>query len=208
MNEETREDADPETKKATSYFMLIGGIVLIAILAVILFGLKGEEPSTGPKTVEYDYFTFEEIGGMWQTNIQLDSQMYEAIFRFNPEQVKDVYITGDFAGFSNKPIYITFDPDSDDEQFKYLALASSELSLNLIRALNFSVIAACTKNMSDACVDRPVVTCADDKNVIYLVAKAPTQITLNNRCVTLSGDGFELLKSVDRVLFQWYKIMK
>ncbi len=209
MTEEiAQEDVPEDTKKPTMIFIVVGGIILIAILGFVFFGMKGAPPPS-TAVVEYNYFKFEEVGGLWQTNIQLDNQVYEGLFRFNPEQVGDVYISGNFSGFKNSPIYITFDPDADKEQFKYLALASSELSLHIVRGLNFTVVGACTKNETDACVERPIVTCDDvDKSVIYLVAEAPTQITLNDHCVRLSGLDMDLLKSVDRLLFQWYKIMK
>ncbi len=203
MNDESE---NPDTRKPTKYFLIIASIVLVAILIFLIFGFRRETPAN---TVTYKYFTFEEVGGLWQTNIQLGDQLYEAIFRFNPEQVQDVYVTGNFSGFRNQPVYITFDPDADEEQFKYLALAASELSLHLVRALNVTVEAACTKNITEVCANRAIVTCADtDKSVMYLVALAPTQITMGNSCVTLNGEGLELLKSVDRLLFQWYKIIQ
>ena len=194
-----------ETEKTTRYFIIIGAVALVVVIGFLLFGFKKEAPKN---TVDYNYFTFEEIGGLWQTNIQIKNQPYEALFRFNPTQVQDVYITGNFSGFKQEPIYITFDPDAGKEQFKYLALAASELSLHIVRALNLTVEAACTKNETEACFNRSIVTCADDASVIYLVSKPPTQITLDGDCVTLSGDGMELLKSADRLLFQWYKVMK
>jgi hypothetical protein len=168
--------------------------------------MKGKPPV--PNTVEYNYFTFNEIGGLWETRIDLDSQPYQATFRYNPKQVEDVAIAGTFNGFKKEPIYITFDPEADKEEYKYLALAASELTLNIVRALNFTVEAACTKNVTDACLNRTIVSCQDDASVIYIVPRAPTQVTLDNDCITLSGSGLDLLKSVDRILFQWYKIMK
>jgi len=201
-------EEQPDTKKPTRIFIIVGVIALIAILGFVLFGMKSEK-SLVSSTVDYNYFKFEEVGGLWQTNIQLDNQVYEGAFRFNPKQVEDVYISGNFSGFKSSPIYITFDPDSEKGQFKYLALASSELTLHVVRGLNFTVIGACTKNETDACFERPIVTCDDvDKSVIYLKAEPPAQITLNDHCVVLSGNEMELLKSVDRLLFQWYKIMK
>jgi hypothetical protein len=198
----------PETKKPTMIFIIVGLLVLAGIILFLLFGLKGKPPER-ETTVEYNYFKFEEIGGLWQTTIQLQNQVYEGAFRFNPKQVEDVYISGDFSGFKSSPIYITFDPDAEESQFKYLALASSELSLHIIRGLNFTAAGACTKNETEACLERPIVTCDDvDKSVIYLKAEAPTQITLNEHCVTVSGLEMDLLKSVDRLLFQWYKIMR
>ena len=176
----------------------------IVILGVMLFSPVKEESDV----VEYNYFEFEEVDGFWQTNVQVDNKEYSVAFRFNPYRAEDVYVIGDFVGFKPGPVYITFDPDSSSEEFKYLALASSELSLHLIRVLGQEVIAACTKNETDACIDRPVVTCETGENVMYLVASAPTQLTLNGSCITVSGSGFDLVKSVDRLLFQWYRIAK
>ncbi|MBS3147496.1 hypothetical protein J4219_01280 [Candidatus Woesearchaeota archaeon] len=193
MNEYTR-----------NFLIGLAATVVLAFLVIVYAIPSKTIPDSN--VVEYNYFTFTEVGGLWETNIDLDNQLYSAIFRYNPKQVEDVYITGNFTGFKKDPIYITFDPDSDKKEFPYLALATTELSLHLIRALNFSVEAACTKNLTDACIDRPIVTCDSNESVIYLLAKAPTQITLDKNCATLSGEGLDLLKSVDRLLFQWYKI--
>ncbi|MBW2969929.1 hypothetical protein KY319_02275 [Candidatus Woesearchaeota archaeon] len=199
-------ELEPKTNTQTKIFIAAGAIMFALIILFVLFGMKKEEPKRN--IVEYNYFKFEETGGLWKTNIQLDDQLFEAMFRYNPKQVENVTITGNFTGFRKTPIYITFDPDVESDKFKYLALAASELSLNVIRALNFTVEAACTKNETEACQNRSIITCADNKSVIYLVAEGPTQITLNQSCITLNGEQLELLKSVDRLLFQWYKIMK
>lgn len=191
-------------KQTQNFLIGLAAIIVLALLVIFYAIPKSAPPDT--TTVDYNYFTFTQVGGLWETNIELNNQLYSAIFRYNPKQVEDVYITGNFSGFKKDPIYITFDPDAEKEEFPYLALATTELSLHLIRALNFSVEAACTKNETDACTDRPIITCDSNESVIYLIAKAPTQITLNGNCVTLSGEGMDLLKSVDRLLFQWYKI--
>lgn len=188
----------------TKVFVVVALVVIVLVIGFVFFGFNPELPSN---SVEYNYFTFYEIGGLWQTSIQLDGRMYDAVFRFNPTQVEDVYVAGEFKGFNSSTIYVTFDPLSESQDFAYLALGVSELTLHLARALNYSVVAACTRNETDACVDRPVVTCDGGLPVVELVADAPTQITLDNRCIRLSGEGFELLRSVDRLLFQWYKIM-
>ena len=205
MNEEITEEPKG-LNKPTLYFLVIGTILFALILVFSLGQWKKETPKAN--IVEYNYYKFEEVGGLWQTNIQLDDQLFEAIFRFNPKQAENVSVKGNFTGFKKSPIYITFDPDVNKKEFTYLALAASELTLNVVRALNFTVEAACTKNETDTCIDRPIITCADNASVIYLVSDAPTQITLDEDCITLSGEGMELLRSVDRLLFQWYKIIR
>lgn len=188
-----------------SIMVVIVFVILVLAVIVIIF-LNIEEPEN--KKIEYNYFVFEEIAGLWQTSLVQNGKSYFAIFRFNPEQTEDVYITGNFSGFKKSPIYLTFDPNASSEEFKYLALATSELSLHLIRGLNLEVEAACTADETPACEDRPIITCDSNESVIYLVPKMPTQITLKGSCVTLSGDKLDLLKSVDRILFQWYRIVR
>lgn len=195
--------------KLTRNFIISASVVLVLILFFIIFGIRGSPEEYKPNIIEYNFFEFEEIQGFWETDIQLDDKLYRASFRFNPEDVQHVEINGAFGGFKTQPIYLTFDPEAESEEFKYLALGTTELSLHLIRALNYSVEAACTKNVTAACMDRPIVNCQDEnKSVIYLVPKPPAQITLEDNCITVSGAEFDLVKSIDRLLFQWYKIMQ
>ncbi|PIN76022.1 hypothetical protein COV18_01200 [Candidatus Woesearchaeota archaeon CG10_big_fil_rev_8_21_14_0_10_37_12] len=204
--EEDEQQEEYKASKQTIIFSVVAGVVLLVVIGFLFFGFDDSAPTL--PTVEYNYFKFEQIGGMWQTTIELDDQPYEAPFRFNPEQVQDVPVVGKFSGFVKMPVYITFDPESEYDDFKYLALGVSELTLHMVRALNVSVEAACTKNVTDACVDRPIVTCGDfGKSVIYLHTSNETLVNLSNHCITLSGPELDLLKPVDRLLFQWYKIM-
>lgn len=183
-------------------------VVFLVVIAVIFSVVFSWRPAPVDTSVMYDVYEFEEVGGLWQTDIQLDDQVYEAVFRFNPNQLDGVFISGNFSGFKKSPIFITFDPNASEDEFKYLALGASELTLHLVRALNFTVEAACTQNLSDACSGRPIVSCDGDESVILLSPLPPTQITLEGDCVIVSGVEMDLLKSVDRLLFQWYKIMR
>lgn len=197
--------SEDESSKGVIVLVVLS-IVIVGVLGFILFGFSKNPPKTN--TVEYNYYTFEEVGGLWQTTLVKGNLSYLAIFRFNPEQVEDVYILGSFKGFKKTPLYLTFDPNATTDEFKYLTLATTELSLHLVRGLGLKIEAACTVNETLACADRPIVTCNSNESVIYLVPKAPTQMTLQGNCVVVSGKKFELLKSVDRLLFQWYKVMK
>lgn len=199
------EDAsDPGTNKQTKVFIATAAIVLIGLLVFFFFGIQ-----RAPKVnqVEYNYFTFTEREGLWETEIQMKDQPYLAVFRFNPSQVEDVNVSGSFGGFKRGPVYITFDPNATENQFKYLALGATELSLHMIRGLNLTVESACTENVTQACEGRPIVKCGEDKNVLYMVPNGSASVVLGERCITVSGSGFDLLKSIDRVLYQWYKIM-
>lgn len=199
-----------ELSKQTKIFITLGAL---AIAAFILFaGYMIMKPEVIEKeTLEYNYFTFEEEQGMWKTTIQKGEQPYELVLRFNPYEVENITYEGNLTPewFMNPPIYITFDPDTEPEQMKYLALAASEVGLSLVRGIGVNISAACTKNITEDCMNQTIVACNDtDKSVIYLKIGEPNRLFIENNCVTLQGKDFGILKSVDRLLYEWYGIIR
>ncbi|PIY60599.1 hypothetical protein COY95_00945, partial [Candidatus Woesearchaeota archaeon CG_4_10_14_0_8_um_filter_47_5] len=65
-------------------------------------------------------------------------------------------------------------------------------------------------NMSGTpCETRPTVTCADrDVPVIYLKKDVYPKVIMDQNCITIQGNGEDLVKATDRLLFQWYGIMQ
>jgi hypothetical protein len=93
------------------------------------------------------------------------------------------------------------------ENLQYVALAAAELSLNYARGLDRNISAACTVNETDACTQRPIVSCDDgDKAVILLNQTGDAGILLRGNCIELTGKGFELTRAVDRLLYHFFKI--
>lgn len=202
------EEPTPEAplNQQSKIFAIIAVSAIFALILFILFGLKTPPPQA--PSIEYNYFNFTQNEGLWETIVELNGQPILATFRYNPEQVADVPLSGTKVALK-QPIYLTFDPESPQETYKYLALANTELALHLIRAFNTSVESACTKNVTEACADRPIIDCTTkNASVIKLIPTPPAQITLQDNCVILSGQDLDLLKSVDRLLFKWYNIMK
>ena len=203
-----REEPTPENplNKQSKIFAIIAVAAIFGIVLFILFGLKTPPPPA--PTIEYNYFTFTENEGLWETVVEVKGQPVLATFRFNPEQVADVPLSGNKVTIG-QPLYLTFDPEAPPDSYKYLALANTELALHLIRAFNITVESACTKNLTDACLDRPIIDCSTkNASVIKLIPTPPAQITLQDNCVILSGQDLDLLKAVDRLLFKWYSIMR
>jgi len=95
-----------ELNLPSKIFIIVFIIGIVLFLSFLFFGFKKEVPVN---VVEYNYHSFEEVGGLWQTTITLGNQPYEAMFRFNPSQVEDVYVVGDFSGFKS-PVDVSFDP--------------------------------------------------------------------------------------------------
>jgi len=190
-------------------------IVLVVVVAIFLgfalflgFLSKGPPP---PDQVEYNGFIFTEIQGSWMTQWQNNNKIYELSLRHNPTELQDVIITGEInlSLFNQQEMYVTFDPNKEQE-LKFVALAAGEMGLNLKRALLREPVFTCTTNETDAesCFDVPPVTCDDTDKAVFLIdATGETLVTMDNNCVILTGEGEELLRATDRLLYLFYGIM-
>lgn len=208
MNEETVEEIEEPRGSLKPLIWTI--IILIAISAFFLVGFRFFGDSSYP-TIEYNGFEFYEIENMWYTQWQLEDKIFTLPLRHNPLEVEDVEIHGQLQkSFNRKNVYITFDPrNSSETNFTILSLAAAELSLSMTKVMQVNAIASCAYDVPGVCQDRPIVTCEDkDKSVILISDVGTPEILLHGDCVILKGYNMDLLKSVDRFLYQWYGIMK
>jgi len=206
MSEEIQEE------KAQDYNKRILFVLLFFVIVIALFYVAKTYYEPKPQELErmeYNKFEFVKYQGLWYTEWQRGENIYQIPLRFNPKEVEDVIIVGqldkDFA--LEKEVYITFDPEQ--ENLTNIALGAAELSQNMARALAIKPIAACTVNETDACFDRPIKTCPEkNESIIYLHHAAEPRIILKDTCVILEGPNLQLLKAIDRLLYQWYGIME
>jgi hypothetical protein len=213
QQEKTEEEKLKELKE-TARMRKIAVIVVIGFIVLFIIALAGVKYFVKPQTTEYpkvtyNNFEFTEIADTWYTQWQHENRLISLAMRFNPHEVENVTVLGELnESFRKGEIYVTFDPYSDQDSFKYLALAAAEMSQSLVKAFNKKVIPACTRDHNETCENLTIVTCEDtDKAVIHLVAEEPTQIKLEDNCITLQGKEFEIVRSVDKLLYLWYKIM-
>jgi hypothetical protein len=221
MEEKNPEETSPE-KESSKLLYIILAVIIIGF--IILFSIRF---ITGPKekavTIDelhqkniegeetdinyvYNGFSFVFVNGMWYTQVQKGNTVWDVPLHFGPKQVENVAITGTLDNdFSKKDVYITFDPLGEDLQ--YVALSSAELSLSLTKGFGIFPIAACSKNETEACLDRPIKTCEDNNSVVYIRKANKTSVKLNGNCVILEGDNEGIVKATDRLLFKWYKII-
>lgn len=200
-------------KKDNVLYWSIGFIIAIVILFFAASKFFSREPEY--ETVTYNNWIFTNIEDMWWFEWQKGGNVYQVPLRFNPFDVEDVGVKGslDSTKFnSGKNIYITFDLSNESSQnLPVLSLAAAELTQNIATAINRTPIAACVNNESYACEERPIKSCTStDEPVIFLMEKEgeKASITLSSSCITLAGESFELIKAVDRLLYQWYGIME
>ncbi len=206
------EEPEKEIKDSPAFKkFIIGAVFAVLIFFAILYYMKYFLPEKPlHETLTYNNFIFEEIDNIWFTTWQRGEQPYRLAFRFNPEEVEAVPVEGWIDESFNQPeLFITFNlTDDTSEDNAYMALAASELALSAVRAMNRSVISACMQNRTFACSNRSIVTCANkDLSVVEIVPAAPTYIAMQENCIRIQGEGEELVRAVDKVLYYWYRII-
>jgi len=190
--------------RAVIWIVVLGTLFLMVFISVKLIALQQEY-----EAYSYNHFDFVNIDNMWYTQIQLGRQPWKVPMRFGPRDVEYIPVVGDpDIMLTVKVNYITFDPE--EEPLNYTALAASELSLNLAQALDIRPEGACTKNITEACHNRTIISCETDKThaIIYLTQDSDFPIVeQKDNCLIVKGKGFDLVKAVDRLLLYWYEIM-
>lgn len=192
--------------------VIIFAIVAFAVPLTINYLHENEmiDQPTGETVYKYNGFVFVKQAGLWFVEIQnqYTEQVFNIPLNYGPKEVEDIIVTGEKYHFPNRDIYITFDPL--DSNMAYVALAASELSQNMVRVLNKQMIASCMENKTESCADRPIITCADsaDKDIIVLQQSTETYIEYSGSCVTVSGQGSELVRAADLLLYKTYGIIE
>lgn len=198
--------------RGSSYF--IYAIIFVVVLIVFLLcfryfptGMFSKQDET--QSYSYNGFVFTNITGLWFTELQKagTNKVYSVPLHFGPLELKDVPIEGDVNVFKNlTELYLTFDPTG--EEFSYIALAASEISINLAQTLDITPVAACTVNDSRVCEGRPIIDCKSNGSpAIMLRYDNSTRVFVENNCIFVQGAQKDLIKAADRLLLKWFSVM-
>ena len=202
-----KKDALDETRQSKIFFYIIAFIIIfiIAVLSIRYFVPEKSDI----QSYSYNGFVFTNITGLWFTDIQKagTNTVYTVPLRHGPRELQNVSIEGDVNSFrNNTELHITFDPTGED--FTYIALAASELSINLAQTLNITPVAACSVNDTVVCLGRPIIDCEDSgEAAIYLRYGNETKVYVENNCIFIEGPEEEIMKSTDRLLLKWFSVM-
>ena len=226
--EETKVNAYDEPRKS-SEIILIASIAAIFLIfaALIAFSVYNKQQ---PKTLEelhalnmkgklkpsqgYIYkgvYSFVNLDNQWYTQLTSPkgTKIYSLALRYSPKDLQNITIEGSLNTnfFDNQTeFYYTFNPTGKD--FSYVTLAVADFSTHMAKVFEKKPIAACDRNETEPCLTIPIVTCTDtDKLVLYIKESETFRTYYNNNCIVVQGNGLELVKGVDRVLYNLYKIM-
>lgn len=155
----------------------------------------------------YNGFSWVYADGLWWTELDRFGTLLKVPLHFGPKDVKNISIVGSLSSDFNKGevVYIAIDPNVTN---KYYTLALSELNFNIIKGIDRNIITSCTEN-SSICDNRTIINCetAQGRPIIQLVVANVTQVEFKDTCIKISGNGYDLVKAVDRVLMNWYGII-
>jgi len=217
-----------DNSKLSGKILFITFLAIVLILASILsmrFFIKND-----PKTLEdlhnenldgkltseegylYNGLSFVFMGGMWHTSITSPSgrKVYNLVLRYGPKDVEGLKIQGalNTSLFNKYPnYYVTFNPVGSD--FAHVAAAVNDFNQHMINAFNKQPVPACDKNETEACSTLPIINCSNTENsVLYIKEAEELTVNYQDNCILITGHGFDLVKGVDRVILDFYRIMK
>ena len=226
---------EKEVKSKGSDKILLVGILTIILIFAVAF-LIGKFAKEQPKTIEdlhklniqgklkpeqgylyneaYSFITFD---GLWYTQLTSPSgkRLYNMNLRYGPKEVENMKIYGylDSELFNKaSDYYVTFNPigdyDPEGNSFSHVVLAVNDFNQHLAKVFGKKPIAACDRNETAACENTPIVTCDSGKIVLYLKESDKSLIKYDNNCIIVEGTGFDLVKGVDRILYDFYNIIE
>ena len=228
IKEMNKAGADEEAPKSSEKALVISIAVIVFLLASIfaysyfnrqqpktledlhVLNLQGKlKPSQG--YVYKGAYSFVTLDNLWYTQLTSPkgTKIYSLALRYSPRDLKGIVIEGtlDSNFFNNKSeFYVTFNPTG--KELQYVALAVADFDTHMSNVFEKTPIAACDRNETEPCKQRPIVTCDDTgKLVLYIKESKKFRAYYNNNCIVVEGTGFDLVKGVDRILYNLYNIM-
>ena len=229
VTEEKIEEAEkiPEDPKFRSDFVMIAVVVAIVVALAVLFGSQYFIDDT-PKTIDdmhalnqegklkedgdfFNGFSFVHVDGLWYTQVASGdgSVLFDVPFHNLPSQVAQVPVSGELDSVtfdSADEIYVTFDPLGTELQ--YVALAVGKFDQTMLKAYNKIPVAACDRNETNACADRPIVTCNSTSEAVMAIQYADSAaVAYEDNCIMVRGSGPALVRSMERLLYSLYGII-
>lgn len=209
-------DSSPEPKEEKDNPKGVIKIILVLIGIFALFFIAGYlyvnyfyHPETKVQKVTYNNFDFFYYDDLWHFQWQSGNNEYNVHLRFNPKQAENVSVIQltPFNNFTTDKVYVTFDPAGN--LTSYTVLATGELSLSMKKVFGKNPIGSCARNVTEACAGVDIITCDNTNESVVFLKEAPeTKVIIDDNCLTIQGQKLELLRAVDRVLYEWYGIMK
>lgn len=198
-----------ETIVITALVISVAVVVLGLLLANFVYNALKGEGSRNSGVRQYNGFEFTKVSSSWFTQWERDGVTYNLEFRHPPWEVENITVRGSVdRRFQRTFFFLTHDPtDEMSRQTSFVALASADLALMLKSVFERQAVAACTRNETAACADRPIATCSTNASVIYVKVSNETGVFLDGNCATFQGVEENLTMAADKAMYQWLGII-
>ena len=188
------------------YYNQLTAAQVVDVDALHAKNLDGKLPANEGYT--YQGFSFIYADGLWWSEIRQPDRAVKIPLHFGPREVENVTVTGELSPAFNEgaDVYMAIDPHYAN---KYYSLALGELNSNVASGIRRRPVAACTTN-DTICEKRPLLNCSSTqgKPLIELRAGEKAEIKLQDTCILITGKDYELVRAADRLIWQWYGVMK
>lgn len=224
---ETTEELEGAKKQSSK--ALIGTIIAILLLLAAIFAfsyfykpkqltleemhvlnLQGKlKPSQG--YVYKGIYSFVILDDFWYTQLSSPkgTRVYDMAMRYSPRDLTNMTIEGQLDSRlfdDSSQFYVTFNPTG--KALPYVNLAVADFDTHMAKVFEKEPIAACDRNETLPCKTRPIVTCSDSgKLVLYIKESDRSRAYYNGNCIVVEGSNLDLVRGVDRVLYNLYGIM-
>lgn len=171
-------------KKKRSQFIVGGILIFIMVSSLLGYAFQNQNAtgtSSSNSTLDYNGITFANQNGFWAVNYGTQ----RIVFTYHPAQIPSADLTNftkNINDFSNKSLYIN----------SYDLNAESEIRTDLFP------FASEIKN-----AQIPPENCA---NNFIIIQNGSSGIRQEQNCIFISGQGEDLIKLVDNVLFKIFGI--
>jgi hypothetical protein len=164
----------------------------------------------------YGDFSFVYYDDLWWTEVVVHYEEEPTIIviplHYSPNEVEDIKIDGNLDQEFNKVVdlYISIDPKIVDQHY---SLALSELSFNIVKGIGRKPIGSCSEE-NEACTGRVIISCENNPNnypvleLVYDESLETGKVEKDGLCMRISGSEEEIVRAADRLLLDWYQVMK
>jgi len=197
---------------ALSITILIIAAIAIGIILYVKYAntLEDNTPVLNSSNYyEWGDYSFYKNGDFWQCDYERKNQTYLLDLYYGPRDLQDLEIVYNKNIFAKliRPgykIYIVINPGKTDG---YVGVASSSLAKGLKGIYDLTSTAACMQEHPD-CEGRDIIPTCDSTlyAAIFIRQSKNTSITYDNNCLTITGEGQELIRAANKVLLSWYGI--
>lgn len=203
-----KKEHNTEAKKRKRNIAIGLFIIFLMVFSIVGYAFLDGNFNESQK-IKYNNYEFTTNGEYWQTKVKISGQEQTIITNFLPSDLENISLSGNIllSDFQNKIVYYIANNSADERNS--LGILDNEIKKYYLRAQ-----LACSEeneNLSH-CSNLPIKSC-DDANSEILIIKinsienSTASINYKNYCIEISGQGIDLMRASEKIIFKSYGIM-